>query len=449
MKKHRFFAFVLAFSILFASLLCTLTATAEISFDKPITTSTVTPTDVSLADFSAASLVDLTGNAQLYYKGNTESKIPAVGGITTLMTAYLAAITLSYDTDITCGTELNEHDFSSAIGLNEGLLLTANDLLAAVLFEGADDAAAVLASYISKTNGKDYVSFMNETAAELGMTSTYYSNPYGDYDPAACTSVRDIAILSAAVYSQPTVLNILSSSSYRLESMDGNFSSTLRPSISVISEDGTCDAGMAVTLTAEHNDRTLILVLASDEKYPEYDEAAQGMFTFGYEDFVLVDFTDLAESLLEKSTVTVSDILVSGFSIPEGSNATMSATVAESLSDTIKNNPSAFSLTPVSAETEGDIVTAMFSFKYLNNNEIATFEATAEAPESLKKLNATPTPHSTNTGYENTHNTPSPNSDPTTENEPYSFVWIVYIIVAVAVGLGIILAAETLKKRMH
>lgn len=462
MKKQFSFALAKAVSLVLALLLCmnfALVASAKVSFTKPISTSSITPEDIDRTDFSGVMLLDMTGDALLYSTGSADEKVPACSSIVTMMTAYLAAVNIAHDTVITCpaGTD------GDGIGLEEGVKLTAKDLLAAFLYEKDEDAVNALGTYLDENvynAAEDRLSVMNKTAVELEMKSTYYANATGEYDPASCTSLKDLMILTEALYSQQIISELLVDETYRISSIDGGFSKTLilespieiSDALVFVLGQGSSDDGSAVSAVAVGGSRTIAFVLSSDTSKLRYSDTAETLFEFAYDNYSIVDFTSLAASIAEKAEVTVSDITVTGFKLSDAENVKMNETVSRSLASTILNNESAFSVKAESSEVEGDTVKATFTLYYLNTSEIASFEATAEAPDALKELYATPTPRSTSTGYESVRTTPAPEEleteEPKQEENEKSFAWVIYIAIAVAFGLGVIIVAEIIRKKM-
>lgn len=76
------------------------------------------------------------------------------------------------------------------IGLQAGEELTVEDLYHCVMLSSACDAVAVLAEYIAESQ-KAFVEMMNNRAATLGCTNTYFSNVYGQKDGNQHTTARD------------------------------------------------------------------------------------------------------------------------------------------------------------------------------------------------------------------------------------------------------------------
>lgn len=86
-----------------------------------------------------------------------------------------------------------------SVDLQEGEQVSVRDLLYCMLVYSANDAAAVLAEYVSGSQSA-FVALMNERAQELCCNATYFVNAHGLHDELQLTSARDTArILEACL----------------------------------------------------------------------------------------------------------------------------------------------------------------------------------------------------------------------------------------------------------
>ena len=82
----------------------------------------------------------------------------------------------------------------SVIWLENGDILSVEELLKSVIIGNANDALTVLAERISG-DIDTFVMDMNAKAFELGMRNTFYSSPYGYFDEAEFSTAHDIALV--------------------------------------------------------------------------------------------------------------------------------------------------------------------------------------------------------------------------------------------------------------
>lgn len=80
------------------------------------------------------------------------------------------------------------------LGLEPGDYITVNELLHGLLIASFNDCAVVLARYVGNTEG-NFVSLMNEKAAELGATNTHFMNPHGLHNSNHYTTPYDLYLI--------------------------------------------------------------------------------------------------------------------------------------------------------------------------------------------------------------------------------------------------------------
>lgn len=164
-------------------------------------------------------LASLDNGTVLYEKNADERLYPA--SLTKIMTAtvVLDLCDSPKDTVITVNqsalTPLLGTD-SSVIGLKDTEQLSALDLLYVLLVYSANDAANVLAEYFGGGSISDFVTKMNEKAAELNMTGTHYVNPHGLHDSNHYTTPRDMYLLTKYALQNETFKEIFGTVRYTL-----------------------------------------------------------------------------------------------------------------------------------------------------------------------------------------------------------------------------------------
>ena len=166
-------------------------------------------------EFHAISIMNLSENNILHADNLHERLYPA--STTKLMTVYLA---LKYgDLDAEIVVSENAQDIpidSSRAGLRIGDRITLFDLLHGLMLPSGNDAAIVVAEYISGSVD-EFVKLMNEEAKLLGATNTNFVNPHGYQDENHYTTAYDLYLIFSACMEQAEFLNIISSPSYELE----------------------------------------------------------------------------------------------------------------------------------------------------------------------------------------------------------------------------------------
>lgn len=144
-------------------------------------------------------LIDFNSGRILAEK-NADAQIEPAS-ITKLMTSYVVYSEietgrLSLDEQVTI-SEKAWRMGGSRMYLEERSKVSVELLLKGLIVQSGNDASVALAEHVA--GGEDaFVDLMNQYAAQLGMTATYYKNSTGWPDPEHLTSARDIATLAKA-----------------------------------------------------------------------------------------------------------------------------------------------------------------------------------------------------------------------------------------------------------
>lgn len=90
----------------------------------------------------------------------------------------------------------------SSMYLQEGEVLTLQELLYGLMLSSGNDAAVALAIYCGGTV-EGFAELMNDKARVLGMTGTHFENPNGLDSPGHYSTARDLAVLAAYAMENP------------------------------------------------------------------------------------------------------------------------------------------------------------------------------------------------------------------------------------------------------
>ena len=135
-----------------------------------------------------------------------------------LMTGILAIEALGNEPDalITVTAAMKEGVVGNNIGLKVGETVRVKDMLHALLVNGANDAAQVLAVTVGGSVAK-FVEMMNEKAQFIGAYNTYYTNPTGMHSDAMVTTAADTAVIAKYAYNLPGFIEITSVQQYVMD----------------------------------------------------------------------------------------------------------------------------------------------------------------------------------------------------------------------------------------
>ena len=90
----------------------------------------------------------------------------------------------------------------SSMYLQEGEVLTIQELLYGLMLHSGNDAAVALAIYCGGTV-EGFAELMNDKARQLGMKGTHFENPNGLDSPGHYSTARDLAILASYAMENP------------------------------------------------------------------------------------------------------------------------------------------------------------------------------------------------------------------------------------------------------
>ncbi len=205
------------------------------------------------------------------------SKKLAIASLTKLMTALVVYNNTPF-TDTVTITESDSIKEEPVLGLRIGDTVTVGDLFHAMLVGSANDAALALARVVERTQKVAFSILMNNTARQLNMFETNFSNPLGFDNQNNFSSARDLALLVNATRRHLAFQLLGHSTSYAFTSEQGhNYSITatntliaVDPEISAIKTGYTLAAQGAMITSASRNSHNLIMIVL-DSPNREHD----------------------------------------------------------------------------------------------------------------------------------------------------------------------------------
>lgn len=172
---------------------------------------------------------DYTGTAQsvILYEMNTDTMVYSVqpdtvtdpAGMVKIMTALVALENVYQYDSVPVTAEVLDQLPSGAtkLKLQEGDRLSVRDLVNAIVLGSYDDAAMVLANYVSGSQ-EEFVALMNEKAQQLGCTNTHFVNAHGISQTGQQTTARDLAVIISAALENEIFTQVFSLQSFQLPS---------------------------------------------------------------------------------------------------------------------------------------------------------------------------------------------------------------------------------------
>ncbi len=159
-------------------------------------------------DVSASAAVLMEADSgRILIDVNAHTRLP-MASTTKIMTA-LVALRHSKPDDVVTISEKAVGIEGSSVYLKAGEQLTMEQLLYALLLESANDAADAIAIAIAG-DIPSFAALMNETAADLGLTESHFTNPHGLDEDDHYTTAYDLALLTRHALQDPVFAKIVS-----------------------------------------------------------------------------------------------------------------------------------------------------------------------------------------------------------------------------------------------
>lgn len=265
----------------------------------------------------AAYLYCIENNQVLFSKDSAKTIYPA--STVKIMTGILA---LEYyqgkmDEQITVLQSVINGVSGSNIGLLGGEILSAEQLINALIVGNANDAALVLAAEIGG-DIDSFVKLMNDKAKELNAENTRYTNPTGLHNDNMVSTAEDIAKIAVYAYKTPGYADIASQARYTMgktnKSVERNIhnknymlSKAINPNyytseVNGLNAGSTEEAGCCLAATKYHGGLTYLCIVMGGD----YDEESGDIYSY----ITAIDLFSWAENHFSYIKVLDSSLIV-------------------------------------------------------------------------------------------------------------------------------------------
>lgn len=257
----------------------------------------------------AGIVMDMDSGAVLFAQ-NIHVQLPPAS-ITKLLTALVVAEHASMDEQVTFSHDAVynvESGSGNKLGLEEGDVLSVKDSLSVMLLQSSNQAANALAEHVAGSR-EAFADMMNEKAEALGCRESNFENPSGLNDEAQLTSAYDMALIGAAAFSDPEILEICSAKKATLPPTKNNPEGrtySLEHKL-VVTEDGTSEyyypeavagktgytslAGQTLVTYAVKDDRSQVAVTLKSTQKTHYSDT-KTILDFGFKRFKNVNVAE-------------------------------------------------------------------------------------------------------------------------------------------------------------
>lgn len=165
----------------------------------------------SVNSASSYTLMDAKTGRVLLSKDKDNSML--IASITKIMTSIIVLENTSIDNIVTVDDSILKA-YGSGIYIQIGEEISVKDLLYGLMLRSGNDAAIMLATYISGSE-EEFVKLMNEKAKKLHMTNTTFNNSSGlDENKGNYSTTYDMALLTKYAMNNKIFMEIVGTKSY-------------------------------------------------------------------------------------------------------------------------------------------------------------------------------------------------------------------------------------------
>jgi D-alanyl-D-alanine carboxypeptidase (penicillin-binding protein 5/6) len=245
-----------------------------------------------------AEVADAASGAALWSR-SANVQVP-MGSITKVMTAYVVIEAGHLNRLITVPKGIVAYDKeygASTAGLKPGEKLTAEQLLYAMLVPSGCDAAYTLAEAYGPGLSA-FIAKMNQAAARLGLSSTYFTDFSGLPDPteySTYSDAQDLIALGRDAMRLPLFASIVATTSYQLDAVAGEHPAftwgTTNPLLGNypgtvgIKTGDTLAAGDCLLFEAVQDGESVIGVVLDDPHWSAVTRDAENLLNYGFANY--------------------------------------------------------------------------------------------------------------------------------------------------------------------
>lgn len=252
---------------------------------QPLSAFDAVCTDKPTVSAKAAVLIS-ADTGEIVYEVNSSAKLP-MASTTKIMTTLLCLESGGLDEEFVVDSEAIKVEGSS-MGLREGDIVTKYALCCGMLLPSGNDAANATAVKLAGSIGA-FAELMNERAAEMGLSRTFFVTPSGLEGEGHGSSAYDMAILAREALKNETFREICSQASIQTEFGNPPYKRWLKNTNKLLSMyDGvygvktgfTDEAGRCLVSACERDGKNLICVTLNDRC--DWDDHMT-LYNYGFE----------------------------------------------------------------------------------------------------------------------------------------------------------------------
>lgn len=273
----------------------------------------------ALSNTARSSIVMDMNTKRILYENNAYEQ-RSVASISKLMTALLTIENTNLSDTVTVGEEVLPI-YGTNIYISVGEKISVKDLLYGLLLRSGNDAAVVLANYVSK-NEEEFVKLMNKKAKEIGMKDTKFINSHGldDDSNGNISTAYDMALLSSYINKYDIYKEISGTKKYKTKTNEKSYVWYNRNKLlskyefATGGKNGyTPKAGRTLVTTSSKDTLDLTCITLKDDN--EYDTHVS-LYEYIYQNYKNYKFIDNKDFMVEDNTKDEQLYIKKSFSYP-------------------------------------------------------------------------------------------------------------------------------------
>lgn len=252
---------------------------------------------------SGKSAVLIDGSSYRVLWGKNIDEMLPMASTTKIMTALVAIENGRLD-DIVVIPKAAQGVEGSSIYLEEGELLTLEELLYGLMLRSGNDAATAIAYEIGMGSIERFVALMNGTARHIGAYNTNYENPHGLHSDNHYTTAYDLARIAAYALKNDIFREIVSTKYREIPWKGSQWNRVLKNSNKLlwnfegangVKTGFTRHAGRCLVSAAQRNDMQLVCVVLNCG--PMFEESSS-ILEYGFEMYKSHDIVNSSDAIV-------------------------------------------------------------------------------------------------------------------------------------------------------
>ncbi len=258
-------------------------------------------------------------NSRAVFAYNPEEEVYPTSTVK-IMTGIVALELLGdrLDESVTVTSAMLADVTGNNIKLRAGEVVKIGDMLGALLVNGANDAAYVLA-HAACGSTAEFVQRMNAKAAEISANNTVYFNPTGIHDERMHTTARDTCTIALCAYNTPGFMDYAELLKYTIEETNMSAARTMYNRNCLLSlyyeqsyyydkarglnAGSTFEGGYCVVTTASDGDLTYLAVVMDADKDANDNicsyTGAKAMLDWAFDSYLYLDVLSPEQTVCE------------------------------------------------------------------------------------------------------------------------------------------------------